>query len=90
MGESAFSLSILPAALKQIQKLPKHVRATINDKITLLATTPQPQMAKPLRGVKNIWRLRVGDYRVLYQIDSKRRHVIVLEVGNRKDVYRGL
>jgi mRNA interferase RelE/StbE len=47
-------------------------------------------MAKPLRGQTSAWRLRVGDYRAIYEIDDVDRTVIVTQIGNRKDVYRGL
>ncbi|MEO6437218.1 MAG: type II toxin-antitoxin system RelE/ParE family toxin [Tepidisphaeraceae bacterium] len=48
-------------------------------------------MSKPLKGTRlNLWRLQVGDYRVIYQIEDRQLLVLIIDIGNRKDVYRGL
>jgi mRNA interferase RelE/StbE len=90
MSELPFTLVILPEALRYVERLPKQVRGNIRSRLDGLAALPQPQMAKPLKGMKGTWRLRVGDYRIIYRIDHAQRQVTVIHVGNRKDVYRDL
>ena len=90
MGEQQFEIQILPAARKQLERLPNRIRRTVAAKIDGLASNPRPQMAKPLKGTDDLWRLRVGDYRVIYQIQNRRLLVLILDLGNRRDVYRDL
>ena len=52
-----------------------------------LAETPRPQGCLKLRGREG-WRIRVGDYRVIYDVEDEERTVIVLQIGHRRDVYR--
>ena len=52
-----------------------------------LAENPRPRNSRKLRG-KEGWRIRVGDYRVIYEIDDEAQEVLVLDVGHRRDVYR--
>lgn len=88
MAELPVVIEILPAATKQLERLPTRIRRNIAGRIDDLARDPQPQMAKPLKGGQKLWRLRVGDYRVIYSHDATR--VLIVDVGHRKDVYRGL
>jgi mRNA interferase RelE/StbE len=85
-----YAVVVLPEAVRQLQRLPKSVRRNADERIQSLAENPQPQQAKLLKGLKGLWRSRVGDYRILYRIDHAGRRVTVLDVGNRKDIYRGL
>lgn len=57
--------------------------------IAALARNPRPHGCKKLSGkLRNTWRLRVGDYRLLYDIDDKARRVVLLDLGHRKQIYR--
>ena len=85
-----YTVVTLPEALRQWQRLPKPVQQHVTKRIQLLSQNPRPQQAKPLKGLKGLWRLRVGNYRILYQIDDAARKVLILDMGNRKDIYRGL
>jgi mRNA interferase RelE/StbE len=58
--------------------------------VEALADDPRPQGAVKISGDDNLWRVRVGDYRVVYEIHDDRLIVLVLRVAHRKDVYRGL
>jgi len=84
-----YQVTILPDAFRQLDRLPTSVKKNVAARIEDLGRDRHPQQAKPLKGEKGLWRLRVGDYRVLYRIQDELRLVLVLEMGNRKDVYRG-
>ena len=58
------------------------------EKIETLALNPRPTGCKKLSGAKDLWRLRVGDYRMVYKIDDARRIVDIAVIRHRRDVYR--
>jgi len=66
------------------------LQARLGRRIDSLAENPRPQGIKKLAGEEDLFRLRVGDYRIIYQIQEKRLVVLVVGVGHRADVYRGL
>ncbi len=79
---------ILPkSAQKELDRLPDEIAKRILKALAVLKTQPRPQGCKKLRG-ENAWRIRVGDYRVLYEIHDKVLYVIVVTVGHRREVYR--
>ena len=88
----AYGISIHPDALAEIAALPKKIRRQIDQRITSLGADPRPAQAKQLQGdrYRGIWSLRCGDYRILYQIRDEVLLVIVVMVGDRKDVYERL
>jgi len=57
-------------------------------KIKELAENPKPQWSRKIKGSKNDWRIRVGDYRILYEIDARAKKINVMRIRHRKDVYR--
>jgi mRNA interferase RelE/StbE len=57
-------------------------------KLEALAENPRPAGVTKLQGEANAWRIRVGDYRVLYTIEDRRPVVLVIKIGHRRDVYR--
>ncbi len=71
-----------------MQRLSDDVHDRVAEAISQLATTPRPQGSKKLKGTANSWRVRVGDYRVLYDIADAVRIVRVYRVRHRKDVYK--
>ena len=83
------SISISDEAAKQIRRLDKPIRERIRKRIRELAKTPRPAGAKRLR-TRPDWRIRVGDYRIVYRIEDQELVVLVVKVGHRKDVYQGL
>ena len=56
--------------------------------IRTLAENPRPSGCRKLTGLKNDWRIRIGDYRVLYEIDEKAKVVKIMRVRHRREVYR--
>ena len=74
-------------AQKQIMKLDKKVIPNIKSAIAALADNPRPYGYKKLKG-EDAYRIRVGDYRVIYEIDDGKIIVTVVSVGHRKNVYK--
>ena len=81
-----YEVLILRRAQKQLSNIPKPNYARIRDSIASLASNPRPVGSKKLTGREG-WRLRSGNYRVIYEIDDHERRVIVLDIGDRKDIY---
>ncbi|MEB3210116.1 MAG: type II toxin-antitoxin system RelE/ParE family toxin [Leptolyngbyaceae bacterium] len=73
---------------KQLDKLPQNIREIIIEKLLLLAENPRPSGVKKLKGLPNEYRIRIGDYRVRYEIDDGSQVVLLLHCKHRKDVYR--
>jgi mRNA interferase RelE/StbE len=82
----AYEVLILPRAKKELANLPKQNYARVRDLISTLANNPRPTGCKKLTGREG-WRVRSGDYRVIYEIEDSNMRVIVLDVGHRKDIY---
>ena len=85
-----WSVRYLDAARRQFLDLPKHIRSHVDEKVRLLEETPFPAGCKKLRHSDDYYRIRVGQYRVIYQIDQPERVVRIMRIRHRKDVYRGL
>ena len=86
----AYRIEFAPKAQRDFNALDKPIRSRLARRINSLAENPFPQGIKKLAGEDDLYRLRVGDYRVLYQIQGKRLVVLVAGIGHRGDVYRGL
>ena len=83
-----YQLIIKREALKELKLLPKRISAQIANEIEDLRKEPRPHGCLKLKGAsENLWRIRVGDYRVIYLIDDVVRIVNVRSIGNRKDIY---
>ena len=83
----AYRVLIQPHAERHLAKLPPHVAPRIRDAILALGEAPRPPGAKKLRGSRDTWRVRVGDYRVLFVVDDRNAVVHVTAAGHRRDVY---
>jgi mRNA interferase RelE/StbE len=83
----SYTIRIKASAEREMASVPKAMRHTISQKILDLETNPRPQGCKKLSGRKE-YRVRVGDYRVLYVVDDAATSIEIVAVGNRKDVYR--
>ena len=77
-----------PSALKAFDKLPRNDRLRVAEGIDGLVMTPRPAGSKKLSGEDGLWRIRVGNYRVIYKIEDNKLLILVLKIGHRKDVYR--
>lgn len=79
-----FRVTLSPAAVRELKKLPPDARRRIQGVIDLLAGNPRPPAAKPLVGGAGEWRVRTGDYRILYEIHDQELLILVLRVGHRR------
>ncbi len=77
-----------PTALKQLEDPPQDVSRRITRKVTALAANPRPNGSEKLAGGEDEYRVRVGDYRVIYAVDDGAVLVLVLSIGHRREVYR--
>ena len=83
----SYSLSLLRRAQKELAQIPHGDYERIVEAVRGLAENPRPAGCRKL-AAREGWRIRVGDFRVIYEIDDGQRSVTVLHVGNRRDVYR--
>lgn len=83
-----YRIEFAPSAAREFRRLPADVRTRISRKIDQLATNPRPPGCKKLAGPADRWRIRIGDYRVIYDIHDQLLRILVLTVGHRGDVYR--
>jgi mRNA interferase RelE/StbE len=83
-----YEVYIEKAAENDLKRLPTTTFQRIIPQIRTLAENPRPSGCRKLAGSKNDWRVRVGDYRVLYVIDEKTRAVRIMRVRHRREVYR--
>ncbi len=83
-----YEIRVAPAAARQLRKLDAAARKRVQAAIELLAEQPRPPGAKKLVGGHGEWRVRTGDYRIVYEIEDDILLVLVIAVGHRRDVYR--
>ena len=82
-----YLVRIAPAAERQLRKFDPQVRRRLHAVIDLLAEHPRPPAAIQLVGGAGEWRVRTGDYRIIYEIDDGELIVLVLRLGHRREVY---
>ena len=75
---------------KELRKLTYTDRTAIVDKIQLLKSKPNPEGSAKLKGSRDLFRIRHGDYRVIYQIKKKVLIIIIIRIGHRREVYKNL
>lgn len=80
---------LAPAAVRDLRGLDRSVQKSVVALLDRLATDPRPPGAEKLRGHASFWRVRTGNYRVIYHIEDERL-IVVLVIRDRKDVYRTL
>lgn len=83
-----YEVLIERTAEHDLKTLPTAVLNRIVPRIRALAETPRPLGCHKLTGSKNDWRIRIGDYRVVYEIDDSRKRVRIFRVRHRREVYR--
>ena len=84
----SYRIELSPAAARQIRKLDGAARRRVQAAVELLASDPRPPSAKKLVGGDGEWRVRTGDYRIVYEIHDGVLVVLVLAVGHRREVYQ--
>ena len=83
-----FEVVITSEAQAQAMRLPRSIQARLQEVFDRLTRWPQVSGAKSLRGaLKGAFRIRTGDYRVLFNLDPARRRIVIFRIADRRDVY---
>jgi mRNA interferase RelE/StbE len=83
-----YSIEFTTSALREFKTLDRAVQRRIGSKISELGADPFPPGTKKLQGEPDHFRIRIGEYRVIYRLDGKRVVIVIVRIGHRKDVYR--
>jgi mRNA interferase RelE/StbE len=82
-----YQILLSRSAEKFLKELPRNIYLKISHDIEKLADNPRPHGCKKLKGNREEWRIRIGDYRIIYNIDDDIVTIEVVRIGHRKDVY---
>jgi mRNA interferase RelE/StbE len=84
----AYTIKFKPLALRQLEKLPREAQRRLSAKIEALRDDPFPVGCKKMAALSNAWRIRAGDYRVVYQVHRGILLILALTVGHRREECR--
>ncbi len=87
---ASFRVFYRPSVAKDLRRLPRNIAAHVITAIDALENTPFPRGAVKLSGPEELYRLRVGDYRVIYGVDAPARAILIHRVRHRREVYQNL
>lgn len=83
-----YRVDLVPSAARAFRTLHRVVQRRLATRIDALAHDPRPTGVEKLRGTKNRYRVRAGDYRVIYEVEDDLLLVLVVRIGHRREVYR--
>ena len=86
----SYELYVERHAEKDLNKLSRTLFSQITAKIKELPSNPHPRESRKIKGSTKDWRLRIGDYRVLYEIDNATKKIIIMRIKHRREAYRDL
>ncbi len=86
----AYSINIKKSVEKDLRKLPTSVISRVIEAIENLKDNPYPRQSKKLKSTEKTYRLRVGNYRIIYQVDEEKKEIVVYHVRHRENVYEKL
>ena len=86
---SRFSIELKSSARKSLEKLEVKDRLRVYAAIELLSENPRPPLSVRIKGSEFL-RVRVGDYRILYSINTGRLIILIIDIGHRREIYRGV
>jgi mRNA interferase RelE/StbE len=84
-----YKIELRRLAQRSLDKLPTRDFDAVLSTVKALADSPRPKGVEKLKGV-GLWRVRQGDYRVVYSIEDTQRLVVIVRVGHRREIYRSL
>ncbi len=84
----AYAVEFSPSAEREFRKLAREIQLSLRPRIDALADDPRPAGAKKLKGRDGLWRIRAGDYRIVYEVGDQILVVLVVRVAHRREVYR--
>ena len=87
---ASYKIIFKPSVERDLRDLPKSVVARVIKQIGALGDDPLPRRSIKLAGAEHLYRIRVGDYRVVYGIDREAKQVLIHYVRHRREAYRGL
>ena len=87
---ASYNVVLKPSVEKDLRALPKSVVARVIKRIEVLKGEPFPRQSIKLAGAEQLYRVRIGDYRVIYGVDTEAKQIIVHYVRHRRDAYRHL
>ncbi len=87
MSKAAYAVSLNRSAQKEIRALDGNIRLRVVQSIRSLVAEPRPPGCRKLVGATNRWRIRIGDYRVIYSINDENRRVVILVARHRSKAY---
>jgi len=85
---SKYQVTFARSARRELEGLPINIAARILDKIQTLSDNPRPHGCKKLQGPSQLWRIRIREYRVVYEIDDKNQEVDISVIRHRSEAYR--
>lgn len=83
-----YKIEITATAEKSLKKLPKKDLEKVVEAIQVLAISPFPSGCRKLKGEEDVYRVRQGNYRIIYEVIDSKLVVLVLKIGHRKDMYK--
>ncbi len=87
MSQRRYTVVITKTVQKLLSKLPDRTASKLEAAMLLLENNPRPNGCKKLKG-RDAYRIREGDYRIIYEIEDNILHVLVIDVGHRRDIYK--
>jgi mRNA interferase RelE/StbE len=87
---TSYNVVFKPSVEKDLRSLPKALVTRVMNHLEELQTSPFPRQAIKLSGAERLYRIRVGDYRIVYEVDTKAKQVTIHYVRHRREVYRAL
>jgi len=87
---ASYSLSFKPSVERDLDSLPKPLIARVLDRLDQLKGDPLPRQSTKLQGAERLYRIRVGDYRIVYEVDTAALQITIHYVRHRREVYRRL
>lgn len=89
MSHLVYKIDFAPRTEQQLNLIPKNIRKLIFDRIDKLRTNSRPEGVEPLQGVeKGLFRIRQGDYRIVYSIQDQKLLILIVRIVHRKEVYK--
>jgi mRNA interferase RelE/StbE len=87
---ASYSVRFKPSAEKDLRKLPKAMISRVIEEIEQLRSNPFPRQAIKLESVERLYRVRVGDFRIIYSVETELQQITIFYIRNRREVYRNL
>ncbi|ANV91251.1 type II toxin-antitoxin system RelE family toxin [Picosynechococcus sp. PCC 8807] len=85
---AGYSIEFLKTAQKELSKLPKDTQRRIIEKIEALINDPYPPDTKKLKNGNGRFRIRVGNYRIIYRIENEKLIILIIKIGHRREIYQ--